>query len=389
MNKKSMPTFFALAFVWFTTHFGGGFASGQQVVSFFIKHGWYSVFMPMLSQVLLTIVFYYVWKYSFDYKLYDYRSWTNSFYKPVQGIMSNVYDIIYNTVLIVATAVAFATGGATIEKAIGTPYLLNTIILAGVMFVLTIFGADLVRKAATGIAIAIIAGMLIIFVPNVIKFWPNILKNIGELKSIPTTTGGFWGAAWKALVYAAFQACAIGAYVSHAETVKEEKEIKKAVLWGLLINGGIITITTLGIIAFYGKEVMTTAIPTLVVVKNGVGSAWMTPIVSMLILLGAISTGVNLIFGMVNRIVSLLGRNESVEIAKEKQRNRSIITSLVYIILTWCVAQFGLIPLVAKGYAMTGTISIAVILIPILIKGIIGWKKNESGQTTKKIELEE
>lgn len=36
MGKKSTMTgCFALAFVWFTTHFRGGFASGRQIVNFF------------------------------------------------------------------------------------------------------------------------------------------------------------------------------------------------------------------------------------------------------------------------------------------------------------------------------------------------------------------
>lgn len=376
MKKKTMPSFFAVAFVWFTTHFGGGFASGAQLNSFFIKFGPWSLIMPVLSQLLLAVTFFFVWKYAMDFGKYDYRSWTDSFYHPAQGVMSNAYDLIYNVTLIIATAVAFATGGATLEKVFGTPYLLNTVIIAVAIFLLTVFGASMVRRAATVIAIAIIVGMIVMFVPNIITFMPQLMQNISELKSLPSSSlEGLWPAAWSALLYAGFQACAVGAYISHAQSLKDGIDIKKAAVWGFVINGGLMFITTLGLLSFYGPDLVAAKVPTLVVVQSGVGSGWMVPIVSILIILGAVSTGVNLVYGIVNRIVMWLGRNENTDIAVAKQKNRSFVVSTIYIAVTWCVAQFGLIPLIAKGYGSLGKVAIVVILIPVLVKGFIGWKK--------------
>lgn len=379
MNKKSvMSAQFALAFVWFTTHFGGGFASGRQVVNFFIDYGWYAVFTPLLSQVLLAITFYYVWKHALEYKVFDYRSWTDSFYGPTKKVMSNVYDVIYNLTLITATAIAFATGGATLKEVLGTSYILNTLIIAAIIFFLTIFGASIVRKAATGIAIAIIIGVLVIFIPNLIHFWPNMVKNVGMLNhGGAVKTGGITSAIWQSIVYAGFQASVLGAYISHASTLENKKEALKASLIGLLINGGIITLVSLGIIAFYAPGMSKITVPTLVVVNNGIGSSWMRPLVSLLIVIGSISTGVNLIFGIVNRISSWLSKNEDVNVAKSKESIRSIVISIIYIIFTWAIAQFGLIPLVAKGYGSIGYISVFAIMIPILVKWLIGFSKSE------------
>lgn len=292
MNKKSvMSAQFALAFVWFTTHFGGGFASGSQVVNFFIDYGWYAVLTPLFSQVLLAITFYYVWKHALEHKVFDYRSWTDSFYGPTKKVMSNVYDIIYNLTLVTATAIAFATGGATIKEVLGTSYILNTLIIAAIIFLLTIFGANLVRKAATGIAIAIIVGVLVIFIPNLIHFWPDMIKNVGMLKNGGAVkSGGITSALWQSIVYAGFQASVLGAYISHASTLENKKEAAKASLIGLLINGGIITLVSLGIIAFYAPGMSKVTVPTLVVVNNGIGSSWMRPLVSLLIVIGSISS---------------------------------------------------------------------------------------------------
>ena len=372
-KKKGMPAFFALAFVWFTTHFGGGFASGAQVIQYFVKFGWFAIFTPILSQSVIGLVLYFAWKFALEHNKFDYREWTDEFYKPVQGIMSNVYEIIYNLVLVTATAVAFATGGATIEGVFGTPYILNTLVIAAFLLILTIFGAELVRKAAAVIALLIISGMVIIYVPNIISFFGQITRNVADLKSgaIPNDTS-FWSGMWQALLYSGFQISCMGAYIVHSNILKDKGEAKKAAIWGVIINSSILMLTTLGILAFYTDGILTESVPALFVVRNGVGSAWMVPLISFLIILGAISTGVNLIYGISERIVNILGRNETQEVANSKKKTRNIMASLGYVIITWSIAQFGLIPLIAKGYGTLGYISIIVIIIPVLLKGFIG-----------------
>jgi uncharacterized membrane protein YkvI len=381
MKKTSMSAIFALAFVWFTTHFGGGFASGRQVVEYFIGFGWYAVFMPILSQLIVAVVLYYAWKFALEKKVFNYRDWTNEFYKPVQGIMSNVYEVLYNLTLMTATAVAFATGAATLEKVFDTPYILNTIVIALSLFFLTIFGADLVRKAATVIAVAIIAGVVIIYVPNIAVSFSKITSNISGLKNgtIPNDAS-FFNALLKTLLYAGFQAVALGAYLAHADVLKDKNEVKRASIVGFIINSGILMLAVLGILAYYNDGILTEAIPALFVIKNGVGSSWMMPLVSILIILGAISTGVTLIYGISQRIVLLLGKNESKEVFKQKERKRSIVASIVYVAITWSIAQFGLIPLVAKGYGTLGYVSLFVIVIPLILKGILqkGIKEEQS-----------
>ncbi|MBK5243150.1 hypothetical protein [Clostridium sp.] len=374
-NKKMMPAYFAVAFVWFTTHFGGGFASGRQVIEYYVGYGWYASFLPIVSQALNAIVFYYAWKFALDRKKYDYKSWAVEFYKPVEKVMAPIFEIIFQLILITATAVAFATGGATITTVFGTNYIVNTILIAAAMLLLTIFGAGLVRKAASYIAIAIILGVIIIYLPNIIAAWGKITSNIAGLKSGALVNEATFGQAlWKTIVYAGFQSCCLGAYLAHSNALKDVNDAKKAAAWGFVINASVLMLSTLGIMAFYQDGILKEAVPALFVVMNGVGSTWATPLISFLIILGAVSTGVNLIYGTTNRIVNVLSRNDSESVKKEKQTKRSTIVSLGYVIVTWCIAQFGLIPLIAKGYGTLGYIAVFVIIIPLILRGIIGWK---------------
>ena len=289
--------------------------------------------------------------------------------------MANVFEIIFNLILLTATAVAFATGGATLSTVFGTNYLLNTLIIAGAIFVLTIFGASVVRKAASYIAIFLILGIFIVYIPNVIARWSIITENIAGLRSgaLPSDAS-LWDAVWRSIVYAGFQSCCLGAYLAHSHVLKDVKTAKKAASWGFIINAGILMIATLGVMSFYQDGILTESVPSLFIVMNGVGSSWMVPLISILILIGAVSTGVNLIFGNTQRIVTWWGRNESPEKSKEMETKRSVVASIIYVVITWSIAQFGLLPLIAKGYGTLGYIAIFVIIIPLLIKGIKGWK---------------
>ena len=67
-------------FVWFATHFGGGFASGRQLVDFYVKYGWYAVFTPILSVGLIALVLWCAWQFAVRHGVYDYHSWSVQYF---------------------------------------------------------------------------------------------------------------------------------------------------------------------------------------------------------------------------------------------------------------------------------------------------------------------
>lgn len=337
MNQQAAKSgVLTLVFVWFTTHFGGGFASGRQIISFFVEFGWYAALMPVIAIGLQAVVFYFAWRYAVEHRLYDYRSWALSFYRPLEGLFSSLFEVMYLLVLLTATAVAFATGGATITTVTGSPYLLNTFIIAAALLLLTIFGADVVRKAAKYIAYLIIAGLLVIYIPNVMVSWPQIWQNVTALQNgALESSGTFGGALWSAILYAAFQTCALGAYLAHSDAIQNAAEAKKAAIGGFILNYGLLALATFGILIYYHEGIVTEAVPALYIVQNGIGAAWMVPLISILIVLGAVSTGVNFIYGMTNRIVTWLGSRDTTPASTALLRKRSIASSSVYVLLTW------------------------------------------------------
>ena len=119
--KKSKTGAIALgvAFVWFTTHFGGGFASGAQIYSYFVRYGAWCILMPVLAMAYNGVFFAYSLRFARKHQTYDYRSYNNAFYGRYAPIFSNLFELLYLCVMCVAPAVAFATGGRHSQPADG------------------------------------------------------------------------------------------------------------------------------------------------------------------------------------------------------------------------------------------------------------------------------
>ena len=166
-KNKTGAVILGVAFVWFTTHFGGGFASGAQIYSYFVRYGIWCLIMPVLAMLYNTVFFAYSLRFARKHEVYEYRSYNNAFYGKFAPVFSNLFEVLYICVMCLAPAVAFATGGATLSTLTGLPYLLCTFLIGVFIFVVAIFGTDLVRKVASVLSVCIIAGLLFVYNPYI------------------------------------------------------------------------------------------------------------------------------------------------------------------------------------------------------------------------------
>ncbi len=375
MNKqgKTKSLILGVAFIWFTTHFGGGFASGAQIYTYYVKYGIYCLFMPALAMLYNAVFFAYCLRFARKHEVYDYRSYNNAFYGRFAPIFSNLFELLYLCVMCVAPAVAFATGGATLSTLTGMPYLLCTLIIGLFIFLVAIFGTDLVRKVATVLSVCIIAGLLIVYIPNIISGSSAIAQNMQEMSAQPAPFGK---ALYAAFLYGTFQLSNVAVFVQHAKSFEKPNDAIKSMGIGWIINALLMVMVVLGLLSVSSDpEIAQQSIPTLFMVQNGVGKVLLTPLISILIILGAVSTAVNMVAAMVKRVDSGMDqlalakkKTERNEENKEKKiTSRQILIALICCIVDFGIAQFGLLTLIQKAYSGLAYLAIPVILIPYII----------------------
>lgn len=351
-----------VAFVWFTTHFGGGFASGAQIYSYYVRYGIWSLFLPLFAMAYNGVFFAYCLYFARKHEVYDYRSYNNAFYGRFAPLFSNLFELLYLCVMCVAPAVAFATGGATLSTLAGLPYLLCTFLIGAFIFVVSVFGTDLVRKVASVLSICIIAGLLIVYVPNIIAGAGNIADTVSAMKAADLPFGK---ALYAAFVYGTFQLANVAVFVQHAKSFERPEDAGKSMALGTVLNALMMIMVVLGIMTVYqNPEMSRQSVPTLFMVQQGVGSKFMTPLISVLIILGAVSTAVNMVAAMVKRIHDGLAKRRGNTETPGKITRTQILAALVCCIADFLIAQFGLLTLIQKAYSILAYLAIPVILVP-------------------------
>ena len=107
------------------------------------------------------------------------------------------------------------------------------------------------------------------------------------------------------------------------------------------------------------------------------GAVWnvrggiLTPVISLLIILGAISTAVNMISGIVTRCVNAVERRmDSPEKKAQGHLVRNAIFTAVFTFLAFAIAQFGLMTVVKKGYAYLGYAAFITLFVPFIVHAI-------------------
>ena len=380
-KNKTGAVILGVAFVWFTTHFGGGFASGAQIYSYFVRYGIWCLIMPVFAMLYNTVFFAYSLRFARKHQVYDYRSYNNAFYGRFAPIFSNLFEILYVCVMCVAPAVAFATGGATLSTLTGLPYLLCTFLIGVFIFVVAIFGTDLVRKVASVLSICIIAGLLIVYIPNIISGLSGISA---AAESMTKAELPFGDALYSAFLYGTFQLSNIAVFVQHAKSFDRPGDAVKSMGVGFVVNALMMVMVVLGLMTVYtNPDAAGQSVPTLFMVQNGVGASFMTPLISILIILGAVSTAVNMVAAMVKRICGekedkasgegerASGEAEAEEEPAGKRRfqvtRKEIIAALICCIVDFGIAQFGLLTLIQNAYSFLAYLAIPVILIPYII----------------------
>lgn len=366
-NQIALSAIMSVAFIWFTTHFGGGFASGAQLYSYFGKYGGWCLLLPVLAMAYDALFFGYALHFARKHEVYDYRSYNNVFYGKYAPVFSNLFEVIYLVTMCLAPAVAFATGGATLKAVTGLSYPVCTIIIGLFIFLVAIFGSKLVRKVASVLSVVIIIGLLIVYVPNIITGAYKISDAIGGMAQSGISFGS---ALYSAFLYGTFQLINIAVFVQHAETFSEPQEAKKSMGVGFIINSLMMVMVALGLLTICNEpDIAQQSVPTIFMVQKGVGASFMLPLVSVLIILGAVSTAVNMVAAMVRRVGVRVLTDEERE--KEEKTGmpvmKTVVIALICCLIDFGIAQFGLLTLVQKAYSFLAYLEIPVILIPYII----------------------
>ena len=209
------------------------------------------------------------------------------------------------------------------------------------------------RKVASVLSICIIAGLLIVYIPNIISGLSGISAAVESMTQAELPLGS---ALYSAFLYGTFQLSNIAVFVQHAKSFDRPGDAVKSMGVGFVVNALMMVMVVLGLMTIYtDPDAAGQSVPTLFMVQNGVGASFMTPLISILIILGAVSTAVNMVAAMVKRICGERKNTsgKSTENRKFQITRKEIIAALICCIVDFGIAQFGLLTLIQKAYSFS------------------------------------
>ena len=163
-EKVTWGTIFGVASVGFGAHAGGGVASGNQTMNFFVQYGWPAIFTPVIAIAVLALVYRIIIIMCNQHQVSNYSAWSHQLYAPYDKILSPLYEICNLGAGILATSASVAGAAAIINEMLHLPYMISVVILTAGIVVLSMFGADLISKASSVLVVLIVVSCVVISV---------------------------------------------------------------------------------------------------------------------------------------------------------------------------------------------------------------------------------
>ena len=371
IKAASLSMCFSVGAVLFSSHAGGGFATGNQENVYFVSLGWLGPITAIITMLLFTLTIKEAMNMYNSRHLTSYRQLFQNLYSPFKGI-EYLFEAFFYIMVLMAVSATISGAASAINAQTGLNYYTGIGVVGAIIFFLTIFGAGLVRRATTYMGIAILAMVIMIFSVGIYmggsiegtQFFTAAMAQdfaANGFRKLPT-------AILHAVTYSGFQCVVIPTMIVVGTPLVTRKNCATSMWFSFVMNAIALTLAVcmlLGWTGIYGKS----PLPTLTSCK-AMGMSWLTIAYSAFLLLCLISTGVTTVFGFTARF----SETKCLKKVSHNAVTRSAIVTLFIIIASMTVSVAGLTNIIKYGYGYCGYLAIAIIIVPFLT---IGYYKNK------------
>lgn len=373
-RKKSIYT---LASVYIGTVIGAGFASGQEILQFFGRHGHRGILGLVGATILFSLMGALVLNMVYSKKIRSFQQFiriyfAEAFFNIINGGLIFLLFIIY--------VVMLSGSGAVVYEHFRVPSIYGIIIMALASLYVFIFGVEGVARANNIVVPLLILVIFLVGMANIYKNkivfsslynYPveNIRLTAGPIYRFLARYLARFSWLWSGLIYVAFNMVSSVAIMASLGPLIKDK--RAGVLGGLLggILLGILALVILINLLISYTDIMGRQVPMLVIASN-LGMIWKGAY-SLILLIAMFTTAIANGYGFISGIHNLTGRNPGLI---------SIVTCLVSIPL----ATLGFKNLVGFFYPFFGYIGMVFIGL-IVYKNIgLGHRRVEEDPGLKK-----
>lgn len=341
-------------FVFEAAVIGGGYATGRELVEFFLPAGaWGGLLGMAVSMLLWSVVLMVSFELARRARAYDYRS----FFKLLLGPAWFLFEIAYILLMIIILAVMGAAAGEITNNLFGLPKLVGSLaMIAATAFVL--FNSNATIEKFLAMSVGYLYLVYILFVLwSIFAFGDRIAANFS---SVPVS--GNWFKA--GLTYAGYNVACIPAVLFCIRHLARRREALTAgLLAGPLgmLPGFVFYIAMMG----YYHEIGSVALPAAFLLDK-LQAPWFAWAFQIAVLLTLVDTGVAMLHAINERVARTF---------EERKRPmprilRPALSVGIMVVSVYAAAAIGLVSLIAQGYGLLTYAFIVLLILPVLTVGV-------------------
>jgi uncharacterized membrane protein YkvI len=350
--------YFLPSFVFMSVVIGGGYATGRELVEFFMPAGPLGGLVGMgVAAVVWSVVFALSLEFARLHRVYDYRA----FFRELLGPGWIAFEVVYLALLILVLAVLGAATGELLKGVAGTPPWIGTLVFGLLIAALVGLGPAAIERFFSAWGLLLYGAYVIFFVLCVARLGGDINDTLVAAASTELPVGDSLAGG---VTYAAYNLAVVPALLFCARYQSSRKE---SMISGLIAGPVAMLPGILFFIAMLARypEIAAAPIP-LQVILAALDLPLLGVFMQIVIFGTLVQTGLGVIHGFNERLFGSIDRRD----ARLSERTLRIGISVLLLVVSIVLAtQVGLIGLIARGYGYSGWAILIVYVLPLLVIG--------------------
>jgi uncharacterized membrane protein YkvI len=334
---------------------GGGYATGRELVEFFLARGPRTA----LAGLALTALWFsagsmLAFELARRYRAFDYKSFCRVFL----GRFWVLFEIGYYALLLLVLSVLSAAAGKLLAQMLGLPELLDSILFMSLVAFVVFFGNKVIEKVISAWSIVFYATYGSMFALVVWKFSPQLHASL-------RATSLDWALAVRdSFSYLGYNIVIVPILIFVARNFQSRAEAftAGALAGPLILLPGFASLLALA--AFY-PGILSEPLPIFVVLAR-IANPTLSLCVQIVILGAFIKTGVGLLHGLNERVA-----RAAVDRGRTLPRLwRPVLALGIMIIAVFVASSVGIINLIGQGYRYSSYFFLLIFFFPLMLRGL-------------------
>lgn len=341
-------------FVFESAVIAGGYATGRELVEFFLPAGpWGGLLGMVVSMLVWSVVLMISFELARVAHAYDYRS----FFKLLLGRGWFLFEIAYFLLIIIIMAVMGAAAGEITHSLFGLPKIVGSLSMIIATGLLLFYSSNFIEKFLT-LSVGYLYLVYIVFVIwSLFAFGDRIEASFA---AEPVTNNWFKAG----ITYAGYNVATIPAVLFCIRHLTSRREALIAGALGGPLGMLPAVVFYIAMMGYY-HEIGAEALPSAFLLAK-LNAPWFEWAFQIAVLLTLVDTGVALLHAINERVARAYEE-------RQQQMPRILRPALAIFIMTvsvYAAASIGLIDLIAKGYGLLTYAFIVLLIVPVLTVGI-------------------